>query len=388
MPTTVLGCLLDVSGSMKSTLEVGQSSQGVVERLRAILRAALKLAQAEHRRDPNALMFVGVFGLSAGYTSTVDLCGVLDALVGSSVDNHLSGQELLIRLANEKNRAHITRYIETKLTNDQARVVHAYLRRHPEGVEVFVRAIPTVDWFGGIRTGTDAFGLSRIGSVVKSIENDQVDKSEAIKMAQRICDEWLMDFTTFEPRSTTEVIRLLQQLEEHPAVDGSVFRQKKDESSLVDVLRQYVYGSTPMKDALQRSLVAFRKYPTAKQRALVLVSDGASTDGDPALPALESQQANVTIVTVYLTDDESALCRRVFDRALQGWNSGQRTLFNMASRVAGAAHQYNTSASVDELGSAFVRRVRSLYYSVQRCRTSRVLLTAPLCTFWLCRYAT
>ena len=90
MPTTVLGCLLDVSGSMRSTLEVGYSGQGVVERLRTILRAAIKLAQAENRRDPNALMFVGVFGLSAKCTSTVDLCGVLDALAGGGVDNHLS----------------------------------------------------------------------------------------------------------------------------------------------------------------------------------------------------------------------------------------------------------------------------------------------------------
>ena len=210
-----------------------------------------------------------------------------------------------------------------------------------------MRAIPNVDWFGGIRTGTDAFGRSGLGSVVKSVENNQVDKSEAIQIAHRICDEWLMDFTSFEPRLITEVIQLLQQLEEHPAIDGSIVRQEKSTASLLDVLRQHVYGPTPMRDALQRSLVAFRKYPTAKQRGLVLVSDGESTDGDPFLPAFELQQANVTVATVYLTDDESALCRRVYDRALQGWNNGQRTLFNMTSRVAGAAHPIPVLASMN-----------------------------------------
>jgi hypothetical protein len=36
-----------------------------------------------------------------------------------------------------------------------------------------------------------------------------------------------------------------------------------------------------MRDALSRSLAAFREHPTAKQRVPVPVSDGNPTDGDP-----------------------------------------------------------------------------------------------------------
>jgi uncharacterized sporulation protein YeaH/YhbH (DUF444 family) len=40
----VVGCLLDVSGSMCGTLEAGISDEYIIKRLRAVLRAALKLA--------------------------------------------------------------------------------------------------------------------------------------------------------------------------------------------------------------------------------------------------------------------------------------------------------------------------------------------------------
>ena len=49
-PGIVVGCLLDVSGSMCDALETGHSDKRAIERLRAVLRAALKLAQAEQRR--------------------------------------------------------------------------------------------------------------------------------------------------------------------------------------------------------------------------------------------------------------------------------------------------------------------------------------------------
>jgi hypothetical protein len=97
-PATVIGCLLDVSDSMHEALETGCSGESAIERLRAVLCTALKLAQAEHRRDPHALMFVGVFGLNrdADCPPVVDLCGGL--LDGR--DDHRTGHELLIALAN------------------------------------------------------------------------------------------------------------------------------------------------------------------------------------------------------------------------------------------------------------------------------------------------
>src|SRR5579871_4555761 len=98
----IVGCLLDVSGSMRSALEPGRADERAGERLRAVLNAALKIAKAEQRKDRNALVFVGVFGLDTRKKcpAVIDLCGAVDALLGGR-DDQRSGHELLIDLADE-----------------------------------------------------------------------------------------------------------------------------------------------------------------------------------------------------------------------------------------------------------------------------------------------
>lgn len=73
-PSTIVGCLLDVSGSMREALEAGCGDKRTVERFRAILSAALKLAKVEKRRDSSAFMFIGVLGLCEEKLPVVDLC--------------------------------------------------------------------------------------------------------------------------------------------------------------------------------------------------------------------------------------------------------------------------------------------------------------------------
>lgn len=128
---------------MREALDAGRSDQRAIERFRAVLRAALKLAQAEPRHDPSALVFVGVFGLDTdnGCPPVADLCGAADALLGNPND-HTSGHDLLVARANKQNSSHINKYIREKLNNDEARIVDAHLERHPERVKEFIDAIP------------------------------------------------------------------------------------------------------------------------------------------------------------------------------------------------------------------------------------------------------
>ncbi|KAK3386422.1 hypothetical protein B0H63DRAFT_558144 [Podospora didyma] len=56
--STIVGCLLDVSGSMQETLEAERGEAGAVECLRAVIRAAVQLARAEYKHDPDALLDV------------------------------------------------------------------------------------------------------------------------------------------------------------------------------------------------------------------------------------------------------------------------------------------------------------------------------------------
>lgn len=239
--TATIGCLLDVSGSMREALETGRPGEGAIERLQAVLRAALHLAQTEKERDPHARMFVAAFGLNeqTKCPPVVDLCSVVATLLETR-GNDRTGHELLIGLANQHNLEHINKYIRTKLSDDEARIVYAHMRRHPERVTEFVNAIPAAEemrnrrWQGrggGVLAGASvgsalgplgllagaALGAAFANAGVNIAEEVGVQTSEALKLARRIWDEWWLDSANLVPRSVAEVVDLLQRLQEYPS---------------------------------------------------------------------------------------------------------------------------------------------------------------------------
>ncbi|RSL86415.1 hypothetical protein CEP52_015817 [Fusarium oligoseptatum] len=373
-PTRVIGCLLDVSGSMRQTLETGQGDNRAVERLQAVLSAALKFARAEQQRETSTLVFVGLFGLDAstGCPPVVDLCGAVDALVCDNDDVNRSGHDLLIALANENNLAHITKYFRTKLTDQEALVLHAYLRRHPERKGELIAAIPDERLIKGCQTAATNIGGTagrvlgsllgeagaRVGStagayfassVVEVAEDYAVRNSEALRLARQMCDEWLNDFVILVPRPVSQVVHLLQRLQGHrsEARNGN-----EDKDILLDLLRRHLYGRTPMREALSSSLEAFQEYPltaqggSVQQRVLLVISDGAWTDDNPIPTAAELRNQEVTITTVFLTSNEKIPRRRLVDKARVSWCRGQRALFDMASMISCATHPVPVLASV------------------------------------------
>lgn len=365
--TATIGCLLDVSGSMREALETGRPGEGAIERLQAVLRAALQLAQTEKERDPNARMFVAAFGLNeeTKCPPVVDLCSVVATLLDGRGDNR-TGHDLLIGLANQHNLDHISQYIRTKLSDDEARIVYAHMRRHPERVTEFVNAIPKAGemrnrrvqgrvggaiagaWLAmaalgplGLMSGVLA-GAAVANVGVEAVEDRAVERSDALKLARGIWDEWWLECAELVPRSVAEVVDLLQRLQDHPSTRDS---SRDEGGTLLDMIRRYMYGWTPMKKAMEKSLAVFVRAPATHKRVLVLISDGHSTDGDPSPVARELQQQKITIAAVYLTANQAFSVRHLHDRPVDNWNEGQRTLFGMTSRVAGTTHPIPVLAS-------------------------------------------
>ncbi|SCV48304.1 uncharacterized protein FFB14_10308 [Fusarium fujikuroi] len=372
-PQIVVGCLLDVSGSMRSALEPGQSNEPAGDRLRAVLRAALKLAKAERQQNSSAFMFVGVFGLrtSEKYPNpqAADLCGIADALLNDS-ENSSSGHDLLIARANANNVSYISRHIKTKLSSQEARIVDAHLKLHPDQVQQFIDAIPPEEEVTRLRSSSRqhsagagialgcAVSMVVPGAIVaaaavslatimagemasNSIEDSRVERSEALAFARRIQRDWLSDFETFRPRPIFEVVDILQRLQDqwldHEDSDSRNLSEE-DNDNLFDAIRQYMYGLTPMCYALQKARDAFRSNPEAKRRVLVLMSDGISTDGDPSTAANDLRMEEVSIATVKLTDDLSGPQRALYYEANPLWDVGTRDLFSMSKRIDALTH--------------------------------------------------
>ncbi|KAH6847118.1 hypothetical protein B0I37DRAFT_430400 [Chaetomium sp. MPI-CAGE-AT-0009] len=327
--TTIVGLLLNASASESASLpnNVPKAGPGrpderpaTAERLRVLLRAALKLAEAEQRRDPGARVFVGVFGLDggAGCPATVDVCGVVDALLGGGVcgGGGGCGRDRLVARVHGRGVAHVERYIRERVTDGEAGIVDAYLGRHPERVEEFVRGISPGRVLGLALGAAGALGGGQgaRNKVAGRIEDYAVRKLEATHLVRRICAEWLHNFTGLEPRPVDDVSRLLTGLLGRSEADEGGGKGKTRDSTLFDTLRRYMYGGTPMQDALSRSLMVFKKHLGAQHRVLVLLSGGLSTDGDPLPLTRDLEQA-------------------------------KRALFDMATRVSGVTHPIPVLAS-------------------------------------------
>ncbi|CZS83096.1 unnamed protein product [Fusarium graminearum] len=220
-------------------------------------------------------------------------CSLTQGLTAIGEDNQYdlaknsdSGHDLLIALANQNNLAQISRYIRSKLTSREARIVDAHIRLHPDMVEQFVDAIPQeseindIRWTTGVVEMLAGMGLGAlnkgssavvtagyaIGSTAGgAIVNGQVERSEASTLTRRIQREWLLDFAQLHAWRVSEVVNILERFHDNLKVN--------DGESLHDALRQYIYGSTPMCYVWYQAMQAFQSQEDIDHRVLVLISD-------------------------------------------------------------------------------------------------------------------
>jgi len=165
-------------------------------------------------------------------------------------------------------------------------------------------------------------------------------------MAREICDDWLSKFTELEPLRVSEVVCLLERLQKQLRVGELGEPNKTSLDTLSGKIRQYIYGRTPMKKALDECLVTFCKYRDVTRKVLLIVSDSKSTDGDPTPVAQDLRKEHVTLATVHLTGDKQTHSRRLYHKASADWTKGQCTLFEMATQVPAMRHLVPVLASM------------------------------------------
>lgn len=361
-PPRLIGCLLDVSGSMRETFEVGRSDKQATDRLDAVIGAALKLARAERGRHGEAHMFIAIFGLKKPKnvecpTAAVDLCRLADDLLEMEQDDGRDGYDLLEGMARENDIGY-REYIRKKFTVDEARIIHWHLSSHPEEIEEFIRAIPRRSDKRGLDNSSaeqsgrplltatfppvnPAVQMGRI--VVDFVENWGVNRSKGLSMARKIWSDWWDQVSKIVPRPIDDIIDLLQKLRNRPKSSSDSQEQSaalvqtpsadKTRRSIYDDLESYIYGRTPLRGATEacRAILSRDCY-RQMQKTLLIVSDGIYTDNDPVTVAESMQGDDITIATVYLTSNPAISGRSLYYAQKEQWEPGQKTLFSMASR--------------------------------------------------------
>lgn len=142
-----------------------------------------------------------------------------------------------------------------------------------------------------------------------------------------------------KPRSKTllSTINLLQEVagrlpssSSSPSPDSL---SPADSSHLVDFIEPYIYGDTPMYEALESALDVFRSNPDSR-KILFLLSDGEATDkNDSKRLAEELRKNKVLVFACLLTAQNISHPRRLYYKPEPHWTEAQRVMFELSSTV-------------------------------------------------------
>lgn len=186
-------------------------------------------------------------------------------------------------------------------------------------------------------------------------------QSSAVSEATRFADDLiaakdkkdvraiLKSIPTAAPKPLTSVVQLIKRLqsalklneEKDAATDEMRSSPEGSQSTLInwerllDDIEPYLYGGTPMCEALQSIQPLFQDQAYSS-KAMMLISDGGATDGNPLTPAQVLRDAGGTIFACLLTDSAIEEPRRLrgLNEADTKWPSAARAMFDMASTVS------------------------------------------------------
>ena len=306
-------------------------------------------------------MFVGAFGMND--TTTCDLISLLKytseydssqkatgyELASARKDNesHHSNQagrsdgfNILIKFATAHGAAHAERWIQKSLSEPQAGVLYTILSRDKELMELFIEKLPG--------SGESAF-LDVTSSLLGSwgdVSQSTVEESELYKLVHQAVNRFAKataylkqpDVRKPVPRFANEVSDLLDKLLDTTRDSSSGSTESSTTiRKLLDYIKPFIYGGTPMVEALRHAKEIFDQ-AQEDQKILFILSDGSSRDGEPFPMSEELRKSGVTIIGCFLTSNAINHPKRLlytkdpeWENPIYIWDEGVKKLFDMCS---------------------------------------------------------
>ena len=336
MAETLFGVLVDVSGSMKSAYALDRSHDASVERTHAILTTIMNIIKREvTHHDRQESIFACAFGLNKegiGGIVTCDLISLLEYIAGGPRNGH----QALIDLAKQHETPQAELWIRNHLSQLEARILYTALCSDPSLIQKLVELIPTSQASSSASPSALSSKLLRkfrpsshtvVSTMPLSMQKVAVHRSEAYKFARKIIDDppaplplqdMLQSMHHPKPRPVQHVTEMLDDLLQSKVSSSSSSSLHDRIHELLEPIKPYIFGGTPMCRALKDAVAVFRE-TNVTQKVLFILSDGQSTDGDPRPIAEELRDLGVTIVTCFLTSDHIDDPRRLHYEVDPSW---------------------------------------------------------------------
>jgi hypothetical protein len=337
------GVLVDVSGSMEMSLQLDvKPTDQHLTRAESIFNTIIKIAEREVTYNDNQEIFVIAFGLKD--YSICDLLTLLEnptMLNNNNSYNDTDGYDRLIQLLKDNGAPHAREYVIKHLKEGEAGFLYNFYSKNISKLRELVDELPDAckDNLGGTFTRgvkvVDIFGFTskREKEVTREHANHAIEKAKAIIRKQ--FEEMLRP----KRKTVKATIDLLHRVAGKSSSSSSSSSSSKDKSlsakqltNLVSSIEPYIYGDTPMCEALRTALDMFRP-STHDHKVLFLLTDGEATDGDPVKLAKNLDDNNIQVFVCLISSDKIPHPRRLYYEPDPNWTKEQLDMFKLSSPV-------------------------------------------------------
>ncbi|XP_067024616.1 uncharacterized protein [Acropora muricata] len=224
------------------------------------------------------------------------------------------------------------------LDKDTAAAILYYLQRRDDFARRFVfeclpqdcREVQSVNLLRLVNLGIRAMIPSVLPVFGEDLQGWASESSvrEAIEKGKQLLAEIRSERTEMVPVSKAAIMSV-------QSVSDILFAStgKKEGDELLEAVKPYIYGRTPLIQAMRHSVDLFSHSEFANHKKLLfIISDGQPTDGgDP--PVQELSALGVTIVSCFITREGLSDPRRLYSLLDESWEAPAKFMFNMSSIV-------------------------------------------------------
>jgi hypothetical protein len=286
----LVGLAIDLSGSMSQNIQ--NNSGRHINRLESLRQSIHKLArdaQQSIRENKSQSIqtsidiFVYGFGLR---TKVADVCDLLSLInIGQQVIKKDEIEEL-----------------KRQFSQDMQNRYQGY-----EGTEDFLRQ-------------------RGLGNLVDVFKNTVIKPTAETKIRERIM---------LEVKARLE--KHLQMASDLTMPIEEVVHLWENSGDVLSSAEQLIFGNTPMKKALMKVADRFKKELSIRDKdtvsTLFILSDGLPHDGDPLPIVQKLKSSGITVISCFITDQDIANPRVLYNRPELHWDDGAKLMFEMASTM-------------------------------------------------------
>ena len=336
MAKALIGILLDVSDSMRRNVGSGVDEDGGPWAL-SIFEVIDNLIK--HDVSPDNSVFALAFGARGGD----QLLDILTCLQSSKCDQKATDDQIekIYRILEGAGAKYIRKWarrevVQGVFTRHKACLFLEKAESDEDFPKTFVQMClpPKCRVFPGgaleaqLLTGAEHACASVWSSIREATEEDI---QGALTKAQPL----LVSFKPriFNVKQASDVL--------HGYIDeGELSKERSRE--LLEKVEPYIYGATPLYQAIRTATKCFEKHASTFQshkKLLFVLSDGDPTDGgenDSAAikkVATRLENAGVTVVGCFVTQSKTIQPRQMFSKMNTNWDSGSKFLFSLSSTI-------------------------------------------------------